>query len=234
MLSRVPAVDPVDALGVCGGAARWARLRALGVSERGFHVTIRSGVARSLPGVVVHQARLVSAEVERHRACTGPLRTALDCARSMPLPDAVCVLDAALRSASVTEYQLVEAAQCARGPGATALRCSVAHIDPRSGSGMESVLRILLLTTAGSIRSQVYIRGVGTVDLVVDGWLVVEADGFEFHSSRRDYRNDRRRGNALAARGYALLRFAYEDVRYRPLEVVAEVERVRRLRPGVV
>lgn len=77
-----------------------------------------------------------------------------------------------------------------------------------------------------SFDCQVFIRGVGRVDLLVDGWLVIEADGYEFHRSRADYRNDRRRGNALAARGYALLRFSYEDAVHHPGYVAGTVREV--------
>jgi very-short-patch-repair endonuclease len=63
---------------------------------------------------------------------------------------------------------------------------------------------------------------VGRVDLLVDVWLVLEADGFEHHSNRASYREDRRRGNALAVLGYAVLRFSYEDIVHHE-DVVAEV-----------
>jgi very-short-patch-repair endonuclease len=64
------------------------------------------------------------------------------------------------------------------------------------------------------------------VDYVIDGWLVIETDGFEFHSNRAEYRKDRRRANALAERGYVLLRFTYEDIRFRPWAVLAQVAAV--------
>jgi very-short-patch-repair endonuclease len=50
------------------------------------------------------------------------------------------------------------------------------------------------------------------VDLVVEWRVVVELDGFAYHSGRREYREDRRRDRALVAQGYAVLRFTYEDV----------------------
>ncbi|MGQ0465925.1 MAG: hypothetical protein ACT4QG_11455 [Sporichthyaceae bacterium] len=279
-------MDPIDALNLCGGAARWSRLldvgvprRALGAAvrcgtvelvDRGAYalpgappglvaavrlggvashataaalygwpiwtpderlwVTLCSGHRRSLPGVEVRLARLSKYELERHLACTSPLRTALDCARTMRLVDAVCILDWAVHRGHVTEYQLREAAAAARGPGATALRRAVAHIDPRAASPLESVLRLVLWTTDAKVEPQARIDGVGDVDFLVDGWLVDEGDGYEFHSDRKAYRNDRRRGNELAAQGYGQLRFTYEDLKGRPLWVLEQVERTRRLR----
>ena len=76
---------------------------------------------------------------------------------------------------------------------------------------MESCLR-LIAARLGEVESQVWIEGVGRVDLVVDGWLVLEADGFAHHSDRASYREDRRRWNALVEAGYTVLRFTFEDV----------------------
>lgn len=279
-------MDVVDALKARGGAARWTRLRELGVSERALRNGVRSGAVRrigrggyaladappglvaavelggvashvtaadlhgwetwntddrlvvivpqgsvrSRPGVEVHRANLTPADLDPDHDCTGPLRTAIDCGRCLPFVDAVVVLDAALRARSVTERQLVSAADRSRGPGAPELRRAVANVDPRAGSSLESVLRLLLRCTDGRVRSQARIPGVGDVDFLVDEWLVVEGDGFAFHSDRAAYKKDRRRGNAITAHGLGLLRFTWEDVRFRPLWVVAEIERVRRLR----
>ena len=53
--------------------------------------------------------------------------------------------------------------------------------------------------------------------------LVVEADGFAFHSDRAAYRKDRERMNALERLGWRVLRFTWEDVVRRPEYVVAAV-----------
>jgi very-short-patch-repair endonuclease len=67
------------------------------------------------------------------------------------------------------------------------------------------------------------IEGVGRVDLLVCDWLVVEVDGFAFHADRASYRADRDRANALAARGFSLVRVTYEDVMFRLPETVAMI-----------
>lgn len=98
------------------------------------------------------------------------------------------------------------------------------HADPEAGSPLESALRGVLLTAGvRGVQSQAQLSGVGRVDLLVDGWLVLEADGFEFHRGRTDYRNDRRRSGAATVRGYITLRFSYEDVLERPAECVDAV-----------
>lgn len=280
-------MNPINALAICGGAARWTSLRDLKVPERALaaaardgavlrvghggyalpdaqpglvaavalggaashataaalhgwpiwtpdsrlHVTVPSRRDLVLPRVVVHQARLGPADVQSYRACTTALRTALDCARSMPLAEAVCILDGAVRAGALTVRQLTEAAERSRGPGATRLRRAVANVDPRSASALESVLRMLLVATGRRVQSQVFFTGVGEVDFVVDERLVVEGDGYEFHANREAYRKDRRRGNGLTVGGRPLLRFTYEDVRGRPLWVIDQVQRALGQRP---
>ena len=81
------------------------------------------------------------------------------------------------------------------------------------------------------VRCQVRIPGVGTVDFLVEEWLIVEGDGFEFHSDREAYRTDRRRGDRATIGNYGQLRFTSEDTA--PLHeerVVAEVQRALTLR----
>ncbi len=78
----------------------------------------------------------------------------------------------------------------------------------------------------------VYVEGVDRVDLLIDGWLVLEADGFAYHSSRTSYRQDWRRANPLAAQGHRLLRSGYEDVVFGSEHVAATISAVLR-RPRV-
>jgi very-short-patch-repair endonuclease len=102
--------------------------------------------------------------------------------------------------------------------------------DGSSESPLESIARVLLRVRGLNVQTQVHVEGVGRVDLLVEGVLVVELDGFEHHSDRADYRNDRRRANALTCLGLRLIRFTYEDVVHRPNWVVACVlEALRRV-----
>ena len=195
-----------------------------------IHVTV--GSQRSAPtGVEVHRARLRRADVDVFLPVTSPLRTALDCGRSLPLLEAVVVLDSAMNCGRVRLDALRVAAEAARGHGASALRQAVRFADALADSPLESVLRLLVSLLPCHIDVQLRVRGAGRVDLVLDGWLVLEADGFEFHSDRSSYREDRRRGNVLPGRRMVLLRYSWEDLRFRPWEVLAQIEDVLRLGP---
>jgi very-short-patch-repair endonuclease len=58
------------------------------------------------------------------------------------------------------------------------------------------------------------VPGIGRVDLLVDGWLVVELDGREFHAQEAAFARDRRRTNLLYRDGRVVLQFDYATVVY--------------------
>jgi hypothetical protein len=91
----------------------------------------------------VHFADLT--DDERAQGRTSLLRTVLDCARTLPFDEALCVADAALRSGQVDHGQLVRAGRACRGPGAAKVRLVVEAADGRSANALESVLRAITL-----------------------------------------------------------------------------------------
>jgi hypothetical protein len=183
--------------------------------QHGIHVIVpRTWGHAVMTGVRVHRR-----DLEAEDTCTTTtslLRTALDCARELPLREALVVCDAALR-VGLDEVGLRTAARLARGKGAAAVRAVVALADGRAESPIESCLR-LVAGRLGDVVAQVWIDGVGRVDLLLDG--------FEHHSDRARYREDRRRANALAVLGYTLLRFSYEDIVHHEAEVAEVIARV--------
>ena len=64
------------------------------------------------------------------------------------------------------------------------------------------------------------IAGVGRVDLVLDGWLVIECDSREFHEGWMPQQRDRARDLALAALGYVTLRPWASAIMWQPETVV--------------
>ncbi|MFT4156771.1 MAG: DUF559 domain-containing protein [Microbacterium sp.] len=84
----------------------------------------------------------------------------------------------------------------------------LARVD--AGSGVESLLRLRLLPLGIHLDCQVEIPGVGRVDFVIDGRLILEVDGAEFHSGRDAWRRDRRRDAVASALGYESLRISYD------------------------
>ncbi|WP_413354178.1 endonuclease domain-containing protein [Microbacterium sp. 1P06AB] len=103
-------------------------------------------------------------------------------------------------------------------------------LDGRAESGPESLMRLILRRLGLKVEVQVRIDGVGRVDLLVDGWLVVECDSDAHHSGPLAHRVDRRRDLALAALGYTTLRPMAADIMWHPDRVVAAVRGLLRAR----
>jgi very-short-patch-repair endonuclease len=157
--------------------------------------------------------------------------TVVCCALTRPTMEAVAVADSALRTGRVSVADLREAQRGRRGmPGLTALSRTVRLADPRCGSVLESMLRVLLCQhgLAPPSTQHVIQRGdgsfVGRVDFAwPDRRLVVEADGRRWHDPADARDADRRRANDLELLGWGLLRFTWADVVHRPEYVVETV-----------
>jgi very-short-patch-repair endonuclease len=87
-------------------------------------------------------------------------------------------------------------------------------LDRRSESGPESLMRLILRGLGCRIEMQVSVPGVGRVDFVVDGWLIIECDSEAFHSGWESQKRDRRRDLAAARLGYTTVRVLAEDVMF--------------------
>jgi len=92
------------------------------------------------------------------------------------------------------------------------LRKLLLRVDARSESLLESIMRFRLSMLGLAARPQVRIAGAGRVDLMLGTRLVIELDGWEFHSSREQFEEDRRRDAKLAELGYRVLRFTYRQL----------------------
>lgn len=103
------------------------------------------------------------------------------------------------------------------------LRGVVSCADGRAESGPESIARCLLRLAGLRVEVLVRLRGVGTVDLVVEGRLIVELDGRTDHEDDEAFARDRRRDLMAATARYRTLRFTWFQVLFRWPEVEAAV-----------
>ena len=105
-------------------------------------------------------------------------------------------------------------------------------LDHRAESGTESLTRLLLRTLGCRIDVQVRIAGVGRVDFVVDGWLIVECDSRQFHSTWESHASDRRRDAAALEHGFVTVRLLAVDILSRPDAVREQLGRIIDRGPG--
>lgn len=201
----------------------------LGVVNRPVlpHVTLEPARVRRRTGLpcILHWASVPALD-----DVTTPLRTVLDCLRTLPMGEALAVADSALRSGCVEQDELLDAAAKLRGPHRKRILRTAALADGRSESVLESALRALLIERRieGFVPQVVVQDGQfsARLDLANPACrLGLEAEGFEHHGTRRALVKDCRRHVNLAIRGWTILRFTWEDVMFDGDWVVDAVER---------
>lgn len=164
---------------------------------------------------------------ESNRRVTTAGRTVMDCARELPFDEALAVADSALRHGNVTRPRLLQLADLVPSRYRPRCRRVAQHADGRAANPFESVLRALAIEAGLSVVPQLVIAvpGLGRdecrarvrPDLVDEGRrLVLEADSYEFHGSRKALLRDCERYNALTLRGWTVLRFGWEHVIRQP------------------
>jgi len=99
-------------------------------------------------------------------------------------------------------------------------------VDASAESGAETLLRLILRTFPVQVQTQVTIAGVGRVDFLIDGWLIVECDSREFHQDWGQQQEDRRRDIEAAGQGYVTIRVVAADVFGDSASVRARIARV--------
>lgn len=228
---RADATDEVVAAAVAGGLVTCvSALTALGVfvlASNRVHIHFaRSARKRAVARRSAHWHWTPLLRTPHPRATMVEIVDALVHATNCQTPRAaVASLDSALHLGLITEDDLDEVFSRVV-PRKRGLR---RFVDGRAESGPETIVRMIALMLGFSVDVQVVVRGVGRVDLVLDGWLVVECDSEAFHSGWGSQKRDRRRDAALAARGMVSYRPIAEDIMYDPDAVI---DALRGLREG--
>jgi very-short-patch-repair endonuclease len=163
-------------------------------------------------------------------------RTVTDCSRDLPFDESLTVADSALRRGNVSQPFLVQLAEEVPRSGRVAALRVAEHASSKAANPFESVLRAISLDMPGLLfEPQVVIDEDGIrvrPDLVDESRrIVLEADSFEFHGRRSALTRDCERYNALALRGWLVLRFSWEHVMHEPAYVRSCLEQAALWRP---
>ena len=128
--------------------------------------------------------------------------------RSLPPERALAVLDSALheRHLRAADLHALAAALPAR------FRSIVLAADGRADSGLETIARHLLRSAGLRVEVQPVLDGIGEVDLLVEGRLVVELDGRQYHDDEEAFVRDRARDLAATRLRYRTVRFTWRQV----------------------
>ncbi len=163
------------------------------------------------------------------RSEVGSMEASLDLAGLCVTPlDQLIAIDSALNQGLVTRDDVAAFRIGSRERRAWLM----SHCDDRAESLLETIARVRLEEAGLTVASQVWFRGIGSVDLLVEGAVVVELDGRAHHSDVAAFRRDRARDRELNALGFQVLRYTYADVIAPEFGVVADVEDVLWRRRG--
>jgi very-short-patch-repair endonuclease len=222
-MAAVLACGDGAALSHRSAAALWGVHRPwLGVPE----VTVPEGGSRGRVGVRAYRTTQLDPRDTRRREgvpVTAPARTLLDIAAVIPERDlARAVEEAQVLRLATPRAMLAEVGR--RRPGAAALRAALqAQFEPRLTRSEAEALLLELVRGAGLPEPETNVRLLGyEVDFL---WraarLVVEVDGFAYHSTRESFERDRRRDARLQAAGFRVVRLTYRQILAEPDSVLA-------------
>jgi very-short-patch-repair endonuclease len=191
-------------------------------------VTVVGRDARGPQAVRVHRVRqLHPADATRHEGVpvTSPARTLLDLAAILPPKELARAIDEAMVNRLVTAHSLNE--QFSRYPrhrGVTSLKQATTTQPAHTRS--EAERRLLELIRAARLPEPRTNARVGPYEvdfLWPEASLVVEVDGYAFHSTRSAFERDRRRDADLQTAGCRVLRVTWKQIEDEPEALVASV-----------
>jgi very-short-patch-repair endonuclease len=223
-------------------AAAWGLARE---DDGEVSVTVPPGGCRQRPGVRVHRSSLAPEDVRRLQGIplTSPARTLLDLAGLVDLGHAAkwreggrreagpLLLERALEDARrrrlVTRRSLLAALERApRRKGSAALRELLRRERGPALTRSAAERRLLELVRRARIPEPDFNLRVGSYELDAawqDAGLVVEIDGYKFHSGRAAFERDRERDAVLAAAGWQVIRVTWRQLTEEPEAVVARL-----------
>lgn len=176
------------------------------------HVHVAPHAAVPEDALITHWSRPLAPV--RPRSLEASVVDALaDAARCLPLEQAVAIWESAIRAGDTS----LESMRTVAWPSAHARRC-LQHVRPGTDSSLETIVHVRLSAWGVRIRMQVRLAG-HDVDFLIGTHLIVQIDGWSFHSSSADRTRDITHDAELRLRGYTVLRFSYAQVIHRWPEV---------------
>ncbi|SDZ27301.1 type IV toxin-antitoxin system AbiEi family antitoxin domain-containing protein [Herbiconiux ginsengi] len=208
-LRAIRAGGRVSCLDVLRAHRIWSvndRLPHVRVGRHSGHSPSAADGRRSKTPIVVH--RSLRSQPLGDRA-VDPLPVALAHAvLCQPWMDAVASLDSAMNRGYLSFVQVAELLD----PLPASSRRLLDLIDPTCESGLETKARLSLKAVNIPYRTQVEIPMAGRVDILIGDRLVLELDGWEWHSDKVDFERDRRKDLALHSLQYQVLRLSHAQV----------------------
>ena len=224
LTAAVEACGPTAVLSHRSAAELW---ELLPMQAGHIEVTVVTRCAGDRPGIRRHRVRELDLADTRMRhgiRVTSPARTALDNACHPLLEE---LIGTAVDKGLVTPRQIEQAIE--RCPTRRGVQRLLALLNQRGGARRTrswGERRLVSLCREAGLPVPLTNRQLlgFQVDAVwPDLKLVVEVDGYPFHSGRKAFEDDRARDATLVAHGYTVLRFTAIQLRDQPLVVLGQL-----------
>lgn len=212
--------DVAEAVRIGGRLSCLSLLKLIGVfvlNCTSLHVHVRPGTSRTRKPVneatIVHWDTWSGQNSPFHAvALLDAARQAVRCQKPRA---AIATLDSLLHHRLLTREQLtlVFASLPSR------FGVLLALVDSSAESGPETLMRLILRTLGVSYETQVVIPGVGRVDFLVEGWLIIECDSKTYHEGWDKQVEDRARDISAAGLGYVTVRPIATDLMHSGVRV---------------
>ncbi|GAB5078973.1 DUF559 domain-containing protein [Arthrobacter sp. AD-310] len=176
---------------------------------------------RHAAGCVSH--RLPLTQEPRYRTLAALLDVLLHALLCLPELESLVMVECAYNRGDIDLaylYRHLDGRRCGTA------RNVLSQVECGADSLLETLARVMFRAAGIQTETQVWIDGVGRVDFLLEGFLIVEIDGIAFHLETRQFKKDRRRDNSAILQGLPVLRFFYDDVVYAPESVLAQVQEV--------
>jgi very-short-patch-repair endonuclease len=229
--AAVLACGPRSALSHTSAAMLWdllpypAQIRLQHVTVVGRNPGIKSGIR-------IHRVATCDPNelrVHRRIAVTSPARTLLDIAPGIGIQEleAAAAEAIAMRLVRVVDLEATLDRNRRRRGAARFRELLERHRDPALTRSEAERRMLTLIRSAGLPRPEVNARVGGfEVDFL---WraerLIVEVDGFQFHSSRPAFERDRARDAELGSRGFRVIRVTWRQIVDQPQVLTGRLQR---------
>jgi len=161
--------------------------------------------AAAAPHVRWHRGRLLGPRIP-HSLVVSEVDALAHVAECLPRIEALIVWESALRKGRVSLAGLRRVSWSGRQA-----RRLAAEASASSDSLLETIALHGLRDLGLPVQQQVELLG-HRVDLLVGASLVIQTDGYAYHSNPRQRAEDLRHDARLMLAGYRVLRFSYEDI----------------------
>jgi very-short-patch-repair endonuclease len=198
----------------------------------GVQVTVVRRSCRSRTGLQVHNVERLDDRDRRFPhgiPATSPARTVVDLASEATPDELERAIAEAYALKLVTENELQAAAdRVPNHSGVAALRAQLRRDGGPQWTKSDGERRMLKLIRKAALpppQTQIRIAGWPADFLWAEQRLIVEVDGYRFHSGRRAFERDRRRDQAHIAAGYRIIRVTWRQLTEEPLVIIATIAR---------